>query len=297
MSGRGSAGGVSRALTRLAQFPEPLLEREFFGVLDVCNHRVDAWFTALATKRLESLRATGPQGVVIGGWGCLQDVRRTDVNDPRRQAEYIHTPSLNQAAAAAVMRSAALRATNCEQQPRRHRPSSRRVRLARWILEGVRNGRSLGELLGVRFERAVKGTPAEAHLAALRRRSHRPPGSACWTDCGCSRKGPALSPSPRCSWRRKGCPTRSTPWPTRSTAEAVYQIVKGNPENAIATLERIAKGEEPPALTVTQSPTPGVRLTHRVAVVLPANASAPGWSPWCARRARARNRCSTRGVG
>ena len=61
------------------------------------------------------------------------------------------------------------------------------------------------------------------------------------------------------------------------TAEAVYQIVKGNPENALATLERIAKGEEPPALTVTQSPTPGVRLTHRVAVVLPANATAPGW--------------------
>ena len=61
------------------------------------------------------------------------------------------------------------------------------------------------------------------------------------------------------------------------TAEAVYQIVKGQPENALATLERIANGEEPPALTVTQSPTPGVRLTHRVAVVLPADATAPGW--------------------
>ena len=193
-----------------------MLEREFFGVLDVCNHRVDAWFTALATKRLESLRATRPQGVVIGGWGCLQDVRRTDANDPRRQAEYIHTPSLDQAAAAAVMRSAALRATNANSQHADIDLSSRRVRLARWILEGVRNGRSLGELLGVRFERAVKGTPAEAHLAALRTRFTPATGFGVLDGLQLQQEGPAPSPSPRCWWRRKGCPTRSTPWPTRS---------------------------------------------------------------------------------
>ena len=68
--------------------PRRCSRREFFGVLDVCNHRVDAWFTALATKRLESLRATGPQGIVIGGWGCLQDVRRT-----RRQRSRAGKPS------------------------------------------------------------------------------------------------------------------------------------------------------------------------------------------------------------
>ena len=70
---------------------------------------------------------------------------------------------------------------------------------------------------------------------------------------------------------------RSTPSPMRSPPKPCTRSSRGNPENALATLERIAKGEEPPALTVTQSPTPGVRLTHRVAVVLPANATAPGW--------------------
>ena len=265
------------ALTRLAQFPEALLEHEFFGVLDICNHRVDAWFTALATKRLESLRATAPQGVVIGGWGCLQDVRRTDVDDPRRRAEYIHTPSLDQAAAAAVMRSAALRATNANSQHADIDLSSRRVRLARWILEGVRNGRSLGELLGVRFERAVKGTPAEAHLAALRTRFAPATGFGVLDGLRLQQEGPGTITEPAVLVAAEGMSDALDAVADALTAEAVYQIVKGNPENALATLERIARGEEPPALTVTQSPTPGVRLTHRVAVVMPANATAPGW--------------------
>src|SRR6185503_6429702 len=61
------------------------------------------------------------------------------------------------------------------------------------------------------------------------------------------------------------------------TAESVYQIVRGHPESALTTLERIANGEQPPALTVTESPTPGVRLTHRIAIALPAGVKAPGW--------------------
>ena len=265
------------ALARLAQFPDALLEREFFGVLDVCNHRIDAWFTALATKRLESLRATNPQGVVIGGWGCLQDVRRTDVNDPRRQAEYIHTPSLDQAAAAAVMRSAAQRATNANSHHADIDLSSRRVRLARWILDGVRNGRSLGELLGVRFERAVKGTPAEAHLAALRTRFTAATGFGVLDGLRLQQEALGTVTEPEVLVAAEGMSEALDAVADALTAEAVYQIVKGNPENALATLERIAKGEEPPALTVTESPTPGVRLTHRVAVVLPAAATAPGW--------------------
>ena len=201
-----------------------------FGVLDVCNHRVDAWFTALATRRLESLRATAPQGVVIGGWGCLQDVRRPDPVDPRQRAEYIHTPSLDQAAAAAVMRSAARRATAADSHHADIDLSSRRVRLARWILEGVRNGRSLGELLGVRFERAVKGTPAETHLAQLRTRFRRPAGSACWTVCAAAEGRPSLDHRrARGARGAEGMSEALDAVADALTAEAVYQIVKGQP--------------------------------------------------------------------
>ena len=151
------------------------------------------------------------------------------------------------------------------------------MRLARWILEGVRNGRSLGELLGVRFERAVKGTPAEAHLAALRTRFAPATGFGVLDGLRLQQDGPGTITEPAVLVAAEGMSDALDAVADALTAEAVYQIVKGNPENALATLERIAKGEEPPALTVTQSPTPGVRLTHRVAVVLPANATAPGW--------------------
>ena len=155
-----------QALTQLSAFPAASLESEMLGALDICNHRLDSWFTSLASRRLATLRATAPTGVVIGGWGCLQDVRRPDPVNPQQRAEFIHTPSLDQAAAAAVLRSGARRAHRGGSHHADIDLSSRRVRLARWILEGIRNGRSLNELLGVRFERAVKGTTADAALAA-----------------------------------------------------------------------------------------------------------------------------------
>ena len=38
-------------------FPAAQLESEMFGVLDICNHRLDAWFTSLASRRLATLRS------------------------------------------------------------------------------------------------------------------------------------------------------------------------------------------------------------------------------------------------
>ncbi len=275
------------ALARLAEFPEALLESECFGVLDVCNHRVDAWFTALATQRLATLRAVSPAGLVIGGWGCLQDVRRHDPGDPRQRAEFIHAPTLDQAAAAAVLRSAAVRAGDANSHHADVDLSSRRVRLARWILEGVRNGRSLGELLGVRFERAIQGTAGEAHLATLREQFAPRAGFGVLDGLKLHQAGAGAVTDPAVLVAAEGMADTLDAVADALTAEAVYQIVKGNPESALATLERIAKGEEPPVLTVTQSPTPGIRLTHRVAVVLAADAAAPGWPGAATPRAKA----------
>ena len=165
---RGSIRSVA-SLAWLAQLPAARVESALFGTLDLCNHRVDAWMTSLASRRLATLRAAAPQGLVIGGWGWLQDVRPVNAADPLQRAEFIHTPSLDQAAAVAVLRSAARRGNAAGSHHADIDLSSRRVRLARWLIEGVRNGRSLGELLGVRFERALKGTTGEAQLGALRR--------------------------------------------------------------------------------------------------------------------------------
>ena len=62
------------------------------------------------------------------------------------------------------------------------------------------------------------------------------------------------------------------------TAEAVYQLVKGNPAGALVDLERIANGEAPPPLKVTETPASGTRLTHRIAVTVPVGVKAPGWT-------------------
>ena len=243
---------------QLSRFPTARMESEMFGVLDICNHRLDAWFTSLAARRLATLRAATPAGVVIGGWGCLQDVRRADPLDPQQRAEFVHTPSLDQAAAVAVLRSGARRAQRAGSNHADIDLSSRRVRLARWILEGVRNGRSLGELLGVRFERAVKGTPAAAQLGDLRALF---PGSG------------RMSVLDGLVLQKAGLPASSSTDVVRAatvmddaldavadalTAEAVYQIVKGNPVGALVNVEAIAAGAAPPELHVTETPASGI---------------------------------------
>ena len=266
------------ALARLADFPAGRLELELFGLLDVCNHRADAWFTSLAARRLATLRDTTPEGIVIGGWGCLQDVRRGNAADPQQRAEFIHAPSLDQAAAAAVMRSAARRASAAGSAHAEIDLSSRRVRLARWILEGVRGGRSLGELLGTRFERAVKGTPGEAQLPTLRARFGSPRAVGVLDGLALQQEGPPSNAEASVVHAAEGLSDALDAVADALTAESVYQIVKGHPESALTTLEGIANGEQPPALTVTESPAPGVRLTHRIAISMPAGFEAPGWT-------------------
>src|SRR5262249_6944870 len=39
------------------------------GSLDLSTHRLDAWVTSFATKRLESMRTAGAKGAYAGGYG------------------------------------------------------------------------------------------------------------------------------------------------------------------------------------------------------------------------------------
>ena len=258
-----------------------------FGVLDICNHRLDAWFTSLASRRLATLRAATPLGVVIGGWGCLQDVRRADPLNPQQRAEFIHTPSLDQAAAAAVLRSGARRAGNAGSSHADIDLSSRRVRLARWILEGVRNGRSLSELLGVCFERAVKDTAAATELGNLRALFPGAGRMSVLDGLALQQGRPPASSGPDVVRAAGALDETLDAVADALTAEAVYQIVKGNPVGALINLESIAAGGAPPELPVTETPISGLRLTHRVIVSLPANAVAQGWPPGVSPRSRA----------
>ena len=143
------------------------------GTLDLCSHRLDAWITSFATKRLAEMRKANPTGVLFGGYGWVMNLkpgRRSNSTSHRRPAKqspvfqsannpgFVHTPSLTQATTAAVLRSGHL-AHAGNQTPNDLLAidlSSERVRLATWLLDGVRQGQPLGALLGYRFERRLQ---------------------------------------------------------------------------------------------------------------------------------------------
>ena len=83
-------------------------------------------------------------------------VSRSPILQDKQNAGYIHAPSLNQAVTAAVLRNGYLSTAQPE-----HRKtlavnlSSERVRIALTVLEGIREGQSLGALLGYQLERGL----------------------------------------------------------------------------------------------------------------------------------------------
>jgi hypothetical protein len=134
--------------------------------LDCASHRLDAWLTSLATRRLRSARADGVRGLTIGAFGWLEniDIRSPttlpddpDIYQAPGDGGFVLAPSQTHAATAAVLKGARLT----------HDPgdtgdaaldidlSSTRVRAALSIVDGMRSGQSLGALLGYRLERWI----------------------------------------------------------------------------------------------------------------------------------------------
>src|SRR5262249_26805689 len=123
------------------------------AVLDLASHRLDAWVSAQASRRLATLRTRKTAGVRLGGYGVVEDVRPAGAT-PASQG-YIHAPSLGQAATAAVLRSGPRAPRGVAGAPLATDLSPRRVRAALALLDGVRAGQPLGALLGYRLERGL----------------------------------------------------------------------------------------------------------------------------------------------
>jgi hypothetical protein len=171
------------ALDVLKSAPTARLERAFAEHVDCVSYRLDAWKTAIAATRLEEMRAfdddEGPAGIYLGAFGWLENVRpkpesRSPVRlDPElaavferpndaplrqdpRNAGYVHAPSLNHAAAAAILKNAyRVNATRANPDAMAIDLSSSRARQALGLLDGIRRGQTLAALLGYRFERSL----------------------------------------------------------------------------------------------------------------------------------------------
>jgi hypothetical protein len=164
------------SLRRLKSLDVARIENLMTGALDLCSHRLDAWITSFATKRLDEMRKASPAGALFGGYGWVMNLKpaaaQTQVEPPpgeqgpvfqlTNNPGFVHTPSLTQAATVAVLRSGHL--AHASEQGGEPAPddllaidlSSERVRLATWLLDGVRQGQPLGALLGYRFERRMQ---------------------------------------------------------------------------------------------------------------------------------------------
>ncbi|HTF02987.1 MAG TPA: hypothetical protein VK826_03145, partial [Bacteroidia bacterium] len=165
------------SLGTLAEMPTSRLERCFTEHIDACTYRLDAWQTGLFSKRLEKLRSNTEhrQGIYIGSFGWVENIRPSpkvaaSANVPQElrstsgkplyeygdNGGFIHAPSINHATAAALLRSGYMsHATPANPDLMAVNISSERVRRGLFILQGMRNGQTIEQLLGYQFERGL----------------------------------------------------------------------------------------------------------------------------------------------
>ncbi|WP_280252750.1 hypothetical protein [Nocardia abscessus] len=181
------------ALQLLKDEPTARLERTFADHLDCCAYRLDAWFLGLVNLQLANMRNlredAGSQartGIHLGAYAWVEDLtpeKKTlepvtldeDLieyfgGDPplRRDSSnqgYVHAPSLNHAVAAAVLRNGFI-SNASEDNPRTMAVNltSERVRTALAMLEGIRGGQNLSELLGYQLERGLHDSHSRAEI-------------------------------------------------------------------------------------------------------------------------------------
>lgn len=175
---------VRASLEHLARLPAARLDLLLREVLDVYAYRLDAWLTSLATSRLSARRGAGARGVVVGGFGWVEDLRPAPAPtpvEPSPEGEddvvagdtsgFVHAPSLGQATTAAVLRSGHLSHADAsdDARPLAIDLSSRRVRMARQLLDGIGAGQPLAALLGYRFERGLHDRGLDTYIVPFRR--------------------------------------------------------------------------------------------------------------------------------
>lgn len=323
-------GQFRSSLQQLSKLTVAELEQLLTGTLDLCSYRLDAWITSLATKRLMAMRQANRSGIYLGGYGWVENLRASAAlplatTVPEESGTpafalptnpgFIHAPSLTQAATAAVLRNGQLTHQSVEAGKLLAIDlSSARVRLAKWLLDGVRAGQPLGALLGYRFERGLHeghpgveldrfiapfremaplvarklepalGLPVEAIAAnnvvdGLRLQELWKQASA--NEAPFFAKLGTLTDAQRQAIRAElvALDDAVDAVSDALVAESVHQAVQGDASRASATLDAVARGDaRPPELDVIDTPRSGAALTHRVLALF--SGSAPEIAGW-----------------
>jgi hypothetical protein len=327
----------------LAALPTAELDRLLTETFDACSHRLDVWITAIVNSRLQAARASD-KGLHLGAFSWVENVKpapaRALVSGQEREAVtlldtaraqktkvqralplarvphednggFIHAPSYEQAAAAAVLRagymthrdtpSAGLLAVDI---------SSERVERARFMLEGVRQGQRLSALMGFQFEDGLIAAGMQEYIQPFRDRFPMMPDNLTPSSPGSE----AVAASdvvnalallnaweaalllPNGDWGA-GMPPPGSARDTvfellrglhdvmdalsdLSVAEAVYQTMRGNFARAGGLMDAVSRGTYAPDPQVIDTPRGGFDVTHRLAILFAGDAPAlgAGWT-------------------
>ena len=223
---------------------------------------------------------------------------------------FVQAPSVAQAAAAAVLRSGFLshRGTS-DETALAVDLSSRRTASALWLLEGVRQGLSLGALTGFRFDEQLHEQNLDTFVQPFRD-AYPLVGDELH---GATANGAVLPPPQvvdgvklRAAWQ-SGTLNQGATWgpglPSTpsdqaaviamleslddmldalsdlSIAESVFQIMRGSYGRAGGILDAVSRGDHPPDPEIVVTPRPGLDVTHRLMLLFAGQPPpAPAWS-------------------
>ena len=167
---------TKNAVRKLKDIPTLRLDALLREHLDLCTYRLDAWKLGMVNKRLRENRALKPSGLFLGAYGWVENLRKGGERTPAKNIPpelwqtgdepvftdadnlgFIHTPSLNHAVTAAILRAGfhANQATDEVNNLLAVNLSSERIRMALNLLNGIRSGQETGALLGYQFERGL----------------------------------------------------------------------------------------------------------------------------------------------
>jgi len=333
------------ALKILATASTAQLERLFAEHIDTCSYRYDSWLLGFVNQHMASQRAAnaggdgqqGTNGLYLGAYAWVGPLKPSSTTltpaqipadlaaqfpgtaplmvDPNGGG-YVHAPSISHADAAAVLRSGYLaNASQGNPDTLAVNLSSDRVRLAMTLIEGIRNGQSLGALLGYQFERGLHDdyTLAEVDqfIYPLRKAFPLVADSLASTATGPNVPIEAIEARNVMDGKKLVDHVQSTgnkiyPYGLSglqavtsqaeqealngrtnalldaydaiadlALAEGVYQAVQGNYDRVASTISAYTTGNFPPEPQVVQTPPTGVNLTHRFAVQFKPGLPAP----------------------
>ncbi len=328
------------ALKILATASTAELERLFAEHVDTCSYRYDAWLLGLVNQHISSQRPASEQkgsGLYLGAYAWVEELHpSTDQLGPvqlpaalaaqfpgtlplltdANNGGYIHAPSIPHADAAAVLRAGFIGAQSSggDTGQLSVNLSSDRVRVALSLIEGIRNGQSLGALLGYQFELILhddyttvemdkfiypirKAFPLVADALASTQTDSTVPIEAIEARNvvdgkklvdQITKSGQTAYP-----WGVTGLPSASGPEQTAlngasdalrdsydaladlALAEGVYQAVQGNYDRVASTIAAYTTGNFPPEPGIVDTAPPGIGLTHRFGIQFRPGLAAP----------------------